>query len=137
MIGFERAETDTIPEYYSSNNYYFYTKEPFIEEQYNSYGIFSDILFKGQSQILSFDLDLYGFSSVENKVKIVLFSLSKDMYHYLLTYQAQQNAGNSPFAEPVMVYSNVDNGYGIFGGYSMSSETIIIPQLSIGYDYPE
>jgi len=127
MIGFDKEDTNNDP--YYNGGIYFYSEEPFIESYNHHYGLFSDILFKGQSQILAFDLDLYNFDNDTNKVNISLFSISKEMFMYLLTLQAQQNAGNSPFAEPVMVFSNIENGYGIFAGFSIYQDSITIPRL--------
>ena len=44
-----------------------------------------------------------------------LSSLSPDYYKYLVSTIMQNNAGDNPFAEPVVIRSNVINGTGIFG----------------------
>jgi len=31
---------------------------------------------------------------------------------------------NDPFAEPVQVYNNIENGFGIFAGYAADVDTI-------------
>lgn len=130
MIRFKMVPDENFPEPYEYLYLFFYTDEPFIENYSSEFGIFSDILFKGQSQIMSFDLELRNFSNDTNKLYIDLLSISKDMYLYLLTYVAQQNAENSPFSEPVMVFNNIENGYGIFAGYTIYQESIVIPKLS-------
>jgi hypothetical protein len=135
MIGFEMPDQDGEYEYQSY--IYFGSNEPFIDAYYNNFGIFSDVLFKGQNQIMSFDIDLYNFYNETNNLHIKLYSISKDMYMYLVTLYAQQNAQDSPFSEPVIVYSNITNGYGIFGGFSNYTDSISIPQLSEGWGWIE
>lgn len=45
-----------------------------------------------------------------------LSSITPDYYKYLVSTIMQNNAGENPFAEPVVIRSNVINGTGIFGG---------------------
>ncbi len=44
-----------------------------------------------------------------------LASISREYYNYLASVVTQNNAGDNPFAEPVIIKSNVQNGTGIFG----------------------
>jgi Domain of unknown function (DUF4249) len=44
-------------------------------------------------------------------------SLSENAFKYEKSYMTQQFNKVDPFAEPNNVYSNIKNGYGIFGGY--------------------
>jgi len=44
-----------------------------------------------------------------------LSSITADYYKYLVSSVMQNNAGNNPFAEPVIIKSNIQNGTGIFG----------------------
>jgi hypothetical protein len=125
MIGFTIKDqwAEEMGEKYSV---YFYTDEPFIEEYgMDGYGVFSDESFSGQTKTMAFDFDLYNFPSDTNVLYFNLLSVSKDMYMYVKTVNAQQ-ANDSPFAEPVMVYTNIDNGFGIFGGYSLFMDSVIV-----------
>jgi hypothetical protein len=103
---------------------------------YNSYGIFSDRLFNGKNYDLSFNSrNGYSISGIESTDTVFwdsiqdgeyfhfiieLHHLSKDTYLYFKSIDAQQGVDHLPFVEPVQVYSNVDNGVGIFGSYSVS-----------------
>lgn len=49
-----------------------------------------------------------------------ILTLTPELYLYLTGLQRQQNSSGNPFAEPVQVYSNVLNGFGIFGGSSIT-----------------
>jgi len=63
-----------------------------------------------------------------------LSSLSEELYLYLKSYY-HHNAVKPRFydswleelferSEPVPVYTNIENGYGVFGGYSTSIDSI-------------
>jgi hypothetical protein len=47
-------------------------------------------------------------------------TLSKDFFEFVTSYQKQKNNSNNAFAEPTQVYSNVENGLGIFAGYAIT-----------------
>jgi len=46
--------------------------------------------------------------------------LTKEAGKYLRSLNEQAASGNSPFSEPVIIKSNVNNGLGVFGSYSLS-----------------
>lgn len=50
-----------------------------------------------------------------------LSTLSYDYYRYRITARRFFDTNGDPFAEPVLVFSNVEGGLGIFGGVSSSS----------------
>lgn len=52
-----------------------------------------------------------------------LKSMSEDLYKYKVSYSKYLSA-QGPFAEPVQVYSNIEDGFGIFGGSSTFRDTI-------------
>ncbi|MEY4926685.1 MAG: hypothetical protein RI894_1121 [Bacteroidota bacterium] len=52
-------------------------------------------------------------SKVEKRF-IRISHLTKDRYLYLKSIQKQQDSNNSPFSEPVYVYSNVSSKFGVF-----------------------
>lgn len=52
-------------------------------------------------------------------------TLSEEFYKYHLSLARQGN--NQPLNDPDAVYNNVLNGFGNFSGYSVSSDTIFIP----------
>ena len=82
----------------------------------------SDKAFNGQNY--NFKLSYYANPGSTN-VYIITRSLSADLFKYSISIQKyNQNSGN-PFGEPVQVYSNVDDGFGIFSGYSEKQDSII------------
>lgn len=120
---------------YNETNY-FTTKEFYVINGGNDIGgdgtksgsefYFSDELFTGTN--ISFKGRIYYFKDADYPrffvVKVA--SLSEDLYKYKVTYANYINKQGSPFAEPVRVYSNVENGFGIFGGSSIFSDTLFV-----------
>lgn len=86
------------------------------EGYYGETLLFSDEIFNGKSYMLNFKTNDYSTDTEE--LIVTLKSLDEARYRYLRSKELQNwNEGN-PFAEPVNVYNNIENGYGIFGGYS-------------------
>jgi hypothetical protein len=97
---------------------------------YQSYLITNDKLFNGQSKTFIFDLDAGNFYDLVTPLSIVVNGVSKDMFLYYQQLQKYQNAQNSFLAEPVMMYTNIENGLGIFAGYSSHITNIDVPRLT-------
>lgn len=75
--------------------------------------------FQGSAKEFSIFLDSEYLSGKE-LINLRVVSMSSDFYHFAVSYQQQrQNVGN-PFAEPVVVHSNIQNGAGIFAGYAVT-----------------
>ena len=92
--------------------------------------IFSDEIFSGQGYTVDFrttDTNVFyngANYSVLQKLIIILRTLSEDQYQYLRTRDLQDfNSGNL-FSEVVPVYNNIENGFGIFAGYSADSVVV-------------
>lgn len=107
----------------------------------NPFYIFSDELISGKGYDLSFRLYRAekNYSHYEfTHYHIDLQSISHDLYLYLRSLSFHRNTGNSPFTEPVIVYTNVVNGLGIVGA-RVSSKVIIefgeYPVEGVPYEY--
>ena len=59
-------------------------------------------------------------------ITVYLNSLSKEFYKYALSFSEQIETGDNPFTEPVKVYSNIENGLGVFAGYSYSKDSLVV-----------
>jgi hypothetical protein len=55
---------------------------------------------------------------------IKLFRITEDEFKFIKSNRAYSSAGDNPFAEPVNIYSNVKNGYGIFALSTMAVDTL-------------
>ncbi len=81
--------------------------------------LISDYYFDGQRKSLS--LDFNDWSAQKKKgYYLELISLSREGYLYQKTIADYDNSRGDPFSEPVMIYSNIENGFGIFSAYSRS-----------------
>lgn len=59
--------------------------------------------------------------STEAIIKFVLKSITEDYYNYLITSDYQKQIEDEGIlAEPVQVYTNIQNGLGVFAGYNYS-----------------
>lgn len=82
---------------------------------------FNDAVINGQSSSIrvSFSPGLEG-SNYFYKKTARLISYSEATYNYIKSIDAYRNAEGNPFAEPVQVFSNIEKGFGIFGGRTIS-----------------
>jgi hypothetical protein len=102
------------------------SKDPSMndETRWSQEGIlFNDILIEGRKTTLTLDAEgWYGTNDPNRKVKYFFYlrTLSEHFYNYKTTMILQNNAEGDPFAQPVLVYNNVRDGFGIFAGYSVA-----------------
>lgn len=118
--------------YYTYSDYYFETSEIFTQNgntdvdgvKYGSIFLFSDATFSGGECV--FDAATYIHEeSIDSTIVVVrLLSLSEDYFKYKLSLEKYQETEGDPFAQPVQVYSNVENGFGIFGGHSAYRDSL-------------
>lgn len=87
---------------------------------------FSDELFDGKSYSVKISLAQYYFNADTNMIYFDLYSLSPDFYKYIISLNKYNDANGNPFAEPVMVFSNVENGIGIFTSSNSISDSILV-----------
>jgi len=116
---------------------------------YYLYNEFNDQLFDGKTYELktrvyfnktklidnpkTTDSPLVGTDTIaKQELIVVLQSISESYYQYLKTIAANQS-GEDFFSEPVQIYSNIQNGLGIFGSYTNSSKVFELPE-SLGFD---
>lgn len=60
------------------------------------------------------------------KTYLQVLYISAAYYEYLKTARLHDYTRDNPFAEPLSVYSNVENGYGIFAGYSSQTFELVL-----------
>lgn len=81
--------------------------------------IFDDHLFDGTSYAVRLSSDIYfRENSIDRGLEVRLFSISEHHFRYIQAQQFQQYQGENPLAEPIRVPNNIENGFGIFAGYS-------------------
>ena len=118
---------DSLPRfstlYLTSNDPVLSGGDDFLEGSDSFYGdafTFSDDIINGKSYTFRFQPDggYFNNRSDENRYVIVLRTISEEQYLYFSSVQLQNEAYGNPFAEPTQVYNNIENGFGIFAGYS-------------------
>lgn len=117
---FYLSNGDTIRYSYPS---YLEPADPELEQDYY-YGselLVDDLFFDGKERTLRVKLPYY-YQQPQFPVKMyfVLSHLSESYYKYLSTLYLQQSVSGDPFAQPVQVFSNIENGLGILGARSKS-----------------
>lgn len=113
------------------------TPEGWDYSESSNRGIFRDEQISGQEYTLKVSVEGCYYSteteqgSIINKLKIRLYSVSDSFYHYQLSCMRKEDAdynfGDSGLKEPVQLYSNIENGYGLFTGIQMSEYEIVLP----------
>lgn len=88
----------------------------------NYYGIFTNTMFKGTEYILIFFVEYPDFLSNDEYDKgylnITLQMISSDLYKYYSSVQRSRYLNEYQMTEPVKIFSNINNGLGIFGTYN-------------------
>ena len=72
----------------------------------------------------------YFFSEEKESIETIYIStssISQEYYWYETSYQNYMNAqGTGFFSQPVQVYTNIQNGLGVFAGYSTRIDSIVV-----------
>lgn len=107
----------------------------FEDAPFNSYTVFNDILFDGESYTLRFEIYNVAQGAEEadkqqilDAIQVDVQKISKDLYKHFVTVTASNYYGDSPFSEPVQVFSNITGGAGILG--SSTSNILSLKDLS-------
>ncbi|MDG2330157.1 MAG: DUF4249 domain-containing protein [Flavobacteriales bacterium] len=85
-------------------------------------GIMSDLLFDGQTKTVDLPISMWlngglPFHNYRIEFIDVYFSNVSETTHFFnRSFQLYQQTQGNPFAQPVQVYSNITNGFGVFGG---------------------
>lgn len=92
--------------------------DPIVEERLNSsynQPLFNDKSINGKTYSITLKVQASYYSP---KYKIRLVSLSEHLYKHFLSYEQWEKNYYDGHAEPVLIYQNIKDGVGIFGGYS-------------------
>lgn len=100
---------------------YFSPLDPSLQNEFSRGNslVLSDKQFDGKEYKLQLRVGGSG-NSVASPVRVVLETISQEYYKYVYSKNLQNNAKGDPFAQPTQIFSNVENGLGIFAGYSSS-----------------
>lgn len=116
--------------------------DDFSNEPENYYRVFTDETFNGESYLLNLTTRFrYGSTekwhrdSIRLTYKVQLQEITKGMFLYYKSHVAQNWYEEDPFAEPVQLYSNVENGAGIVG--AIASKDLFMKTEYIELGEPE
>ena len=108
-----------------------YTKDPNLPvlKNFDNRGFLADDRhFNGKKMV--FDIaGSYSYDSrkfLPGNFLIELRSVSEAYFYHYSTLTLQGEQGNNPLAEGVVIYDNIENGVGLFAGYSSSVNTVRI-----------
>ena len=91
---------------------------------------FKDDLFNGSQYTIDLLVEEYLFTEEKESLEAIQISTSKiseEFYWYETSYQAYLSSrDNKFFTQPVQVYTNIENGLGIFAGYNTKIDSIQI-----------
>ena len=98
-----------------------------VDHQVFDNPLFTDDLFDGDW----FDADLTVARSFVYAYRVQLRHLSEDMYRYDLSQSLIDAEEDNPFAEPVVAYTNVEGGVGVFAGYlDTEAEPVVLDEIT-------
>ena len=112
------AESDTLLSIigFSSSDAVLRKPEDFEDKSdYYDDAFFDDALFDSEF----YDLDISFYTHSEPiEMFIVLLTTSESYYNFRKSVEQQNLTEDNPFAEPVPIYTNIENGLGVFASYS-------------------
>jgi hypothetical protein len=91
--------------------------------------LLSDVNFNGKTKTLIFYVDA-GLLEQQttpagiSRATVELLHINRDYYKYFKSVNSYENSVDNPFAEPVNLYTNMKNGYGLFTTYAMAVDSI-------------
>ena len=86
--------------------------------------IFSDKYFNGKDYSIPVRIFAGQYNGNRKYLNIYLLSVSEKYYKYVTSSIKQQENNEDYYAEPTQVFNNIENGFGIFAGFSVSKQTI-------------
>lgn len=104
---------------------YLQTIDPSAKMKYGSSVLFEDALFDGTQKEFVLTGYYYGESETDN-IFVQVRSISHEYYLYETTFHDFVENDGVPLAEPVQVFNNITNGFGVFAGYSSYYDTLFV-----------
>lgn len=96
------------------------------DEDAHKYRIFPDALFDGSEYTLNVYIAMdqnNPWGRIDERfIKVEIHTISENMYKYLRSLELSMSEDN--FSEPVKIYSNIENGYGVLGSYNVAEMII-------------
>lgn len=112
--------TDTAISYYNA-----YVLDPAIStNEEDRVTRFSDQSFNGKTYTAPLTAQFYASPGYKIfKIDLELTSISDECFKYDESRSLYNETDGDPFAQPVQIYSNVSNGFGVFGGNAVDRKS--------------
>ena len=94
---------------------------PGMEQRRDGISLLNDNLFQGNSYEVELLVWAEDTTYIDHRIEVI--GISRDKYLFSKSLENYYDANNNPFAEPVIVHTNVENGQGIF---SIENQTEIL-----------
>ena len=110
-IKVERYHGDTLLQEIYANDYRFL----------NPSDVFNDELFENKLAKITREITIFDNKHKITRLKIRLYTLDEATYSFFKTLDNQDFAKGEFFLEPIKIYTNIKNGYGVWGAYCSST----------------
>lgn len=104
--------------------------DPATEPQQFSYQdqlLISDKSFNGQNKKIRFSINNSFFITKASSFKVKLKRCTPELWEYKSAYFLYLANAETPTSIPMQMYTNINNGVGIFGGHAIYTEVVSIP----------
>lgn len=88
--------------------------------------VFSDRLFNGAEYEFIVESRLRKGAKGSNYIVVELQAITRELYNYLKSVMLYRVTPQDAYTEPIMIYSNINNGWGILGGVSTDRHVIML-----------
>ncbi len=97
--------------------------------------LFTDELIQGKEYKLQFNAqrNFYDNNNTVSVYYVQFKTISKDYYLYYTSLAKHYNAQDEFFMEPVQVYTNIKNGFGIFAVYAADVDSVRLESITRTY----
>jgi hypothetical protein len=126
----------TISDPVGKNFYRYFTEDDFGNLNTSFSSITDDVQFEGlefefplaQADDLgeNFDRNTYGFFNVGDTVLIKWCTIDEAHFNFWNTFEYSLNGQGSPFTAYTRISDNIEGGFGIWGGYAVQLEELIV-----------
>jgi len=118
---------------YHDDSLYMETSLNMTSYDYNSY--MDDSKFEGKQVTLDFSAEMSGHifnkkdTLAPDYLTVELRSINKEYFDFIVQNRRQSVAYRDPYSQPIITYTNVNGGLGIFTGYSASRRVVYMPMF--------
>jgi hypothetical protein len=90
--------------------------------------VFTDEYFSGRKIeiTLTYPENMYTRMDIKVLFRVDLMHIDKSFYQYAVSETKHREARGNPFTELVPVYTNIQNGYGLFSAYNVDSREFLL-----------